>query len=57
MPNQYSDKTISGVEYSCYIDGYTHCKGDSIDNSINALKKLVNDRKNIPHKEMENIII
>ncbi len=57
LPNQYTDKTTSSVEYSCYIDGYSHCKGESIDNSVNALKKLIDSRKNIPQEEIENIII
>jgi len=57
MPNEFTDKATVNAKYSCYIDGYSHCEGDSMDSSINVLKKLIEKRKNITQKEIDNIII
>jgi len=57
MPNEYSKITTNSVEYSCYIDGYNHFKGKTMNESIERLKEAIDKRNNKESKEIEDIII
>mgnify|MGYP001611764821 CR=1 FL=1 len=41
MPNEFTSKTTNSIKYSSYIDGYTHCEGETMNESIKKLKDFM----------------